>query len=123
MSPQDKNIARELDRSSLVQVPEYQEGAHRWCTGSLSFPNATPPQDSNGDCVECGEKLIWVIPISLLDTSNDFFVGTNGDTISIMRPPHEMTKEQALRLAAWLSILADPLDERFPAVRKAISNT
>src|SRR3954468_2098759 len=50
------------------------------------------------------DRLDKVPPI---ETVNDFMVGTNGDTISVMRQPVGMDKEQALRLAAWLVMLAD----------------
>lgn len=61
--------------------------------------------------------------MSGVDTTNDFFVGVQGNRVVIMRPvPNLLTKEQALRLAAWLVALADD-DCEFPAVLKAVQNT
>ena len=59
-----------------------------------------------------------------IETVNDFMVGTNGDAISVMRQPVGMDKEQALRLAAWLVMLADSGGtERFEAIFEAIKAT
>lgn len=67
------------------------------------------------------DRLDKVPPI---ETVNDFIVGTNGDTISVMRQPVGMDKEQALRLAAWLVMLADSGEtERFEAIFEAIKGT
>jgi hypothetical protein len=67
------------------------------------------------------DRLDKVPPI---ETVNDFMVGTNGDTISVMRQPVGMDKEQALRLAAWLVMLADSGEtERFEAIFEAIKGT
>lgn len=58
-----------------------------------------------------------------INTMNEFLVGTDGETISVMRSKGVYTKEEALRLAAWLVVLADPLDERWPAIKEAVRNT
>jgi hypothetical protein len=59
-----------------------------------------------------------------IETVNDFMVGTNGAGISVMRHPQGMDKEQALRLAAWLVMLADNgQTERFAAIFDAIKGT
>jgi hypothetical protein len=58
-----------------------------------------------------------------IDTSNDFLVGSNGLRIVPTLPIRAMDKEQALRLAAWLVVLADPPQERFPLILKAVMNT
>jgi hypothetical protein len=61
-----------------------------------------------------------------IDTHNDFFLGVSGypeQTFSFMFPPGPMDKAAALRTAAWLVALADPMNEEFPAVFKAICNT
>lgn len=60
-----------------------------------------------------------------VDTSNDFLlsVGPGPDRFGFFRPPHVMTRAQALRAAAWIVALADPLDEDFPAVLAAIRST
>lgn len=52
-----------------------------------------------------------------------FMVGARGDKITIMMPPHELTKEQALNLAGWLAALADPGGEEFKKYIDAICNT
>jgi len=53
-----------------------------------------------------------------------FVVGTNGSGISIMIPPRgNITKDQALNLAAWLVALADPDRERFDRFFTAVCNT
>jgi hypothetical protein len=36
--------------------------------------------------------------------------------IVIQNPPREMTKQDALELAAWLVAIADPTNEEFPAI-------
>lgn len=51
-----------LTAQRLVRCHRVEDDADLWCTGSLSFPDADPPQDSWGDCAECGEPLIWVRP-------------------------------------------------------------
>lgn len=58
-----------------------------------------------------------------IDTSNDFFLGVQGSTYSFMLPPVGMTKAQALRAAAWLVALADPLEDTFPSVLSAVMST
>jgi argininosuccinate lyase len=64
------------------------------------------------------------VSIEEIETINDHLVSTNGDTITILMPPMgPITKEQALRLAAWLAAMADPMGDRFEAVRAAIANT
>lgn len=53
-----------------------------------------------------------------IDTTNRFLVGARGDSVIIMRRPNaELSKEDALNLAAWLVALADPDGEEFKAVR------
>jgi hypothetical protein len=65
--------------------------------------------------------------MSELDSSNQFFVGVNGDVLVILRPvpshPRGLTREQALNLAAWLSLLADPDGKEFDRMREAIKQT
>jgi hypothetical protein len=60
-----------------------------------------------------------------IETVNDFMVAVGGDdTLAMVLPPlRPFTKDEALRLAAWLVVLADPLDERWPAVKDAVRNT
>lgn len=57
-----------------------------------------------------------------MDTTNDFLVGVQGDRIVIMAFGRSMSKEQSLRLAAWLVALADD-DGKFPEVLKVIENS
>jgi hypothetical protein len=58
-----------------------------------------------------------------MDTTNDFLVGSGGDAIVILLAASatRMTKEKALRLAAYLVALADD-DDQFPAVLAAVRN-
>ncbi len=66
-----------------------------------------------------------------VDTANRFMVGLAGDGIAIRgsaqlirglaRRP--LSKDDALNLAAWLVAMADPTDERFPAILQAVRST
>jgi len=65
-----------------------------------------------------------------IDTTNDMLVGSRGplsdQTFTLMLPPaagEPFSRDRALRLAAWLVALADPLDEQFPAVLDAVRST
>ena len=65
-----------------------------------------------------------------IDTTNDMLVGSRGpladQTFTLMLPPAAgapFSRDRALRLAAWLVALADPLDEEFPAVLAAVRST
>jgi hypothetical protein len=59
-----------------------------------------------------------------IDTRNDFLVGVgSGGWLGPTIPVGRMDKAKALRLAAWLVVLADPLEEEFPKVLEAIKNT
>jgi hypothetical protein len=45
---------------------------------------------------------------------NEFLVSIHGDKIAILMPPRgPITKEQALRLAAYIVTLADPQGDAF----------
>jgi hypothetical protein len=58
-----------------------------------------------------------------IDTGNDQLVGRSGaGTISIMLPQRLMTRQQALRHAAWLVAIADD-DDEFPAILAAVRST
>lgn len=60
----------------------------------------------------------------MIDTTNEFLVGTNGREVVIMNPPHgPITKEQALRLATYLIILSGATDEETDAMYNAVANT
>jgi len=56
-----------------------------------------------------------------IDTANKFFVGVRGDEITVMRPPHLMSKKDALVFAAHLVSLADDRGE-FAAILEAVQN-
>lgn len=59
-----------------------------------------------------------------IDSSNQFFVCVKGDELIIARlPAGRLTKEQALNLAAWLKVLADPGGEKFQELVERIENT
>lgn len=57
-----------------------------------------------------------------IETANDNLVGARGDgNITVGLPPTSaMSRDRALRLAAWLVALADPTGERFAAVLRAV---
>lgn len=58
-----------------------------------------------------------------IDTGNDQLVGRSGDgTVSILLPQRTLTRQQALRHAAWLVAIADDNDE-FPAILNAVRGT
>lgn len=58
------------------------------------------------------------------DPFNRYMVGGTLTTVSILNPPHgRMTTDEALNLAAWLVAVADPAQERFPAVLDAVMGT
>ncbi len=61
--------------------------------------------------------------MSDIDTSNRFFVGTQGDRVFVLAPPtRPMERHEALNLAAWLVALSGGRDE-FPAVLEAVLDT
>ena len=40
---------------------------------------------------------------------NEFLIGMQGETVVFMRPvPQQLTRQQAITLAAWLTVIADP---------------
>lgn len=59
-----------------------------------------------------------------IDTTNDFLVGVQGADLVVTRPPvGRITKPQALRLAAYLVVLAEDLPGEFDGILAAIRNT
>ena len=59
-----------------------------------------------------------------IDTLNRFAVASRGDEVVIMIPPRGgLTKGSALNLAAYLVAIADPGQEEFAPLLKAILNT
>jgi hypothetical protein len=58
-----------------------------------------------------------------IDTGNDQLVGRSGvGTISVMVPSRLMTRQQALRHAAWLVAIADD-DDEFAGILAAVGST
>jgi hypothetical protein len=60
-----------------------------------------------------------------IETGNAQLVGVHGPNIVILNPKHRMTKDEALRHAAWLVALADESDGNadFKRVLEAVMNT
>lgn len=55
------------------------------------------------------------------DSSNQFAVGVRGDYVVITRVPiGQLTKPEAVNLAAWLMVLADPEGKEFSRVVEGI---
>jgi hypothetical protein len=47
---------------------------------------------------------------------NEFLIGAQGEHLVFMRPvPQRITKDQAITLAAWLVLMADPGQSAFNA--------
>jgi hypothetical protein len=64
--------------------------------------------------------------MSDIDTSNKFFVASQGDGLRIMNPralAAGLTKDDALLLAAYLVTMAMATSEEFDAVRTAVEET
>jgi hypothetical protein len=57
-----------------------------------------------------------------IETINDQMVASKGDDVIVMCPKHVMTKEEALRQAAWLVAITGD-EERFKAILQAVYNT
>jgi hypothetical protein len=58
-----------------------------------------------------------------IDTFNKFLVGLRGETIVIVSPPlAPLSVDDALLLAAYLVVMADPDGEKFEAVKAAVEN-
>ena len=59
-----------------------------------------------------------------IDTANDCLVAVNDQGVLLMMPPRfPMPKDKALRLAAWIVALADPVGDDFQKVFDAVRNT
>lgn len=57
----------------------------------------------------------------MMDTTNKYMVSALGDRLLILNPPkNTISKDDALLLAAWLVVLADPAEEEFEAVLFAV---
>lgn len=58
-----------------------------------------------------------------IDTTNRHGVGLRANKIGMLAPPRqEMSKQDALTLAAWLVLLADPGGEQFERTLTAVAN-
>lgn len=67
------------------------------------------------------QKLKPLCPAAKVDSGNWFLVGGRGDEIVILRQPTgTLTKAEAVNLAAWLMVMADPTGEEFERVVKEI---
>lgn len=93
----------------------------RVCYGELAS------KDDAAQCTKCGTSHRWelraqVAPAADVETFNWAIVGGIGDDIAMMRPKAQMTRDEALVLAAYLVALADttPDSTRFEAVYKAV---
>lgn len=66
-------------------------------------------------------------PQSPVDTANHFLVGDNGSEISFMPFANivrcRISRPQAINLAAWLAVLADPDGKEFERVLREIRKT
>ncbi len=64
-----------------------------------------------------------VDPYSEIDTTNWQGVSIDGyGFIHVIVPPATMTKATAVTFATWLLLIADPLDELYPIVRRRIES-
>ena len=58
-----------------------------------------------------------------IDTENRYGVSARGDKIALLAPPRgEMSKQDALTLAAWIVLVADPGGEQFERTLTAVAN-
>lgn len=57
----------------------------------------------------------------MIETLNDQIVAVQGDSIIVMAPKNRMTREEAMRHAAWLITLAGD-DARFTEILQAVRN-
>jgi actin-like ATPase involved in cell morphogenesis len=62
-----------------------------------------------------------------LDLVNRFLIGVSGTAdrqlFNFTLRPSPMTRDEALVVAAWLIVLADPRHERFPTIERMVRNT
>lgn len=58
-----------------------------------------------------------------LSVDNDQAVGARGDHVVVVMPKTRMTRAEALRHAAWLVVVADPLGDEFERVLNAVRST
>ena len=59
-----------------------------------------------------------------VDTTNEFMVSSTMDgQVSVLMPVRGVSRDQALTLAAWLVLMADPSEERFEEIKEAVAST
>lgn len=59
-----------------------------------------------------------------IDTTNKMLLGAIGPNFVISKPPSiEMSKDEAINLAAWIVAMADPTREQFDPLLSAILET
>jgi hypothetical protein len=93
----------------------------KYAAGKADAKTIAPLSSSQMDM---SQFLFMSIPIDdELDSTNDFMVGVQGGRTTILSPPRvPMTKREALSLAAWLAMCADPgLDDFAIMLRKVMS--
>lgn len=106
-------------------MPTTWRHARQWPTTSsppsAPGPTTRPPRSSSKPTLQ--PHLELSMPDAEIETFNKFMVGVQGDQIVLMRPASQFSKADALLLAAHLVSLADPCDEKFHDVLRAVQNT
>ena len=69
------------------------------------------------------EQGVSESPIEEINTANDTMVGVQADDILVLNPQPRMSRDTALRHAAWIVALADPGRQRFDDVLTAVLDT
>lgn len=122
------------------RMPSMAEVLARQDPGSPEFgddPFVTDPPPENyhaGGVTEYAEggPVLGPRPVELdvdeVATMNDYLVGVTGSDpgeLVIVNPPGQrpIPRPAALRLAAWLAVLADPMGDDFAAVLEKVRNT
>ena len=59
----------------------------------------------------------------MIETFNKSMVGVRGDHIVSPLRGFELTRDEALNMAAWIVVLADPVGDDFNRLREAIEQT
>lgn len=55
--------------------------------------------------------------------ANEFLVGAMGETVTLLLPRRNMTREEAIGLAAWLVAMAGSDIQSFAPILEAVMNT
>ncbi len=84
------------------------------------------PESSQGYCADTTEMHVKDVAIPAIKhipgekkgikMFNQYLVGVSGSGISVMRPPKEMTEEEALEFAAWIVCLAGGREKFLPVL-------